>query len=88
MQYRLSFSLRPARGNKAAAHCPVTATKVANAGAKIADSRYWKSSVPARRAASKYYRQAFRVRPADGQYRIWHRSFSLWCRDWNYQEGR
>jgi hypothetical protein len=51
----------------AAAHCPLAATEVSNAAAKTTNSRYWKSSLPARCAASKYYRQMFGLRPADGK---------------------
>jgi hypothetical protein len=69
----------------AAANCPEAATEVANTGAKIADSRYWKSSVPAQRAASKYCRQMFGPRPAVGQYRVWRGSFRCGA---ECQEGR
>jgi hypothetical protein len=59
-----------------------------NAAAKTANSHYWKSSLPARCAASRYCQQMFGLRPANGKNRTWRRSFSLQCRDWNYQEGR
>jgi len=54
----------------AAANCPVAATEVSNAGTKTTNSRYRKSSLQARCAASKYYRQMSGLRPADGKSRI------------------
>jgi hypothetical protein len=59
----------------AAARCPEAATEVANAVAKITDSRYWKSSLPTRCAASRYCQQMFGLRPADSKDRIQRRSF-------------
>ena len=54
----------------AAANCAVAATEVATDVVKITDSRYWKSSLLARYAVSKYCQQMFGRRRADGKDRI------------------
>jgi hypothetical protein len=54
----------------AAANCALVATEEATDAVKITDSRYCKSSLLVRCAASRYCQQMFGRRPADGKDRI------------------